>query len=199
MTFIAFSLLSIGLVGQNNNASQFSYSLSYIPPSLRTSDGETSFLPKNINLEANVQYKPFDRFSFSSGIAYIRYCDLQDLAPTSVTIEQDVSYMISSSAIRIPLQFNYHFIKAPQKIDSYLKAVYTNGFSFSQVHEYENDVETDNYSQNNYHPSAGLGIGGIFLKNKPVGIILEGTIEKYLRWDTFNMATFYSIKIGVVI
>ena len=163
-TFIAFSLLSIGLLGQDNNSSQFSYSLSYIPPSLRTSDGETSFLPKNINLEANVQYKPFDRFSFSSGIGYIRYSELQDLVPTSTTIEQGVSYKIASSALRIPVQFNYHFTKDPQKIDSYLKAVYTNGFNFSQVYEYENDVEIDNYSQNNYHPSIGLGIGGVFFK-----------------------------------
>ena len=187
-----FLLFSLGLLGQENKPSAFSYSLSYIPPSLRSSDGETSFVPKNINLEANVQYKPFDRISFSSGIGYLRYCELLDPIPTSSTIEQGISYKLSSSALRIPAQFNFHFTKAPKRTDSYIKAVYTNGFTFTQVYEYENDVETDNYTQNNYHPSIGLGVGGIFFKNKPVGIILEGTIEKYLRWDTFNKATFYS-------
>lgn len=54
-------------------------------------------------------------------------------------------------------------------------------------------------SDNLYRPSVGLGIGGIFLKNKPVGLIVEGTIEKTLRWETFSNATYYSLKIGIVL
>jgi len=50
-----------------------------------------------------------------------------------------------------------------------------------------------------YNPSVGLGIGGIFLKNKPVGLIVEGTIEKRLRYPQINSGTWYSLKIGVVL
>jgi hypothetical protein len=103
------------------------------------------------------------------------------------------------SGIRVPLQFNVHFSKAPLKTDGYLKAVYTNGLTFDKMVQYENDEATGTRRMSFYDPSIGIGIGSIFLKNKPVGIIVEGLIEKYLRFDSFKDATWYSIKIGVII
>ena len=85
------------------------------------------------------------------------------------------------------------------KTDYYLKAVYTNGLAIYKTIYYENDVATGTSRTSGYNPSLGIGIGSIFLKNKPVGIIVEGMIEKYLRFDSFNEATWYSKKIGVVI
>ncbi len=72
--------------------------------------------------------------------------------------------------------------------------------SFTKFRSFENDELTSKRKSNYiYEPSVGIGIGSIFLKNKPVGMLLEGTIEKTLRWETFSKSTFYSLKIGIVL
>jgi hypothetical protein len=176
-----------------------SYSLSYIPPSLISSYGEFEFVPIFLNVEANIHYKPFDFISFTSGLGYNRIGESIHLSYSSSTIQQSNYEELFVSGIRLPLQFNLHFTKAPLKTDSYLKAVYTNGLSFHKTIQYENGVATGSHHLSYYYPSIGIGIGSIFLKNKPVGLILEGMIEKHLRFDSFKEATWYSMKIGVII
>jgi hypothetical protein len=195
-------LFSIGLFGQETKPSAFSYSLSYITPYLISSDFlECEFAPIYMNVEANIHYKPFDRISFSSGLGYFTETETYGYinwgAPPDAP---DYNHTATESNFRIPIQFNYHWWKSPDYPDWYFKAVYTNAILFSMSRSFENDElirkrKSDNY----YNPSVGLGIGGIFLKNKPVGLIVEGTIEKTLRWETFSKSTFYSLKIGIVL
>jgi hypothetical protein len=192
-------LFSITLVGQDNKPSAFSYSLSYIPPSLLSSDGEFEFVPIYLNVEANIHYKPFDFISFTSGLGYYKDSEPLPLVYNSSSTEHSNYQDLHSSGLRLPLQLNIHFTKAPLKTDSYFKVVYTNGFIIHKIISYENDVATGTKYNSAYFPSVGLGLGGIFLKNKPVGIIVEGTIEKYFRYDLFKDATWYSLKIGVII
>lgn len=192
-------LLSIGLFGQETKSDVLSYSLSYIPPHLISSNGEFDFVPIYLNFEANIHYKPFDFISFTSGLGYYKDGEPIYINYSSSTFDNSNYQELHVSGIRLPLQLNFHITKAPMKTDSYLKAVYTNGFTFHKTILYENDVATGNRHTNYYDPSVGIGIGGIFLKNKPVGIIVEGTIEKYLRFDDFTEYTFYSLKIGVII
>ena len=194
-----FLIISIGLIGQEKKSSVLSYSLSYIPPSIISGDGGFEFVPIYLNVEANIHYKPFDFISFTSGLGYYKDAESIFLIYSSSTIEQSDYQELFVSGIRLPLQLNFHFTKEPMKTDSYLKAVYTNGFTFHKNIQYENDVATGTRHTSFYDPSIGIGIGSIFLKNKPVGIILEGLIEKYLRYDSFKDATWYSIKIGVII
>ena len=137
--------------------------------------------------------------SFTSGLGYLREQEKMPGIQYSSQIDQNSYYNIGMSVIRIPMQINLHLIKVPTKTDTYLKVVYTNGIWFFKTTQYENDEITSIEKTNSYYPSIGIGIGSIFLKHKKVGIIVEGTIEKYLRYDTFNDATWYSLKIGVVI
>jgi hypothetical protein len=186
-------LLSVSLFGQDTKSDVLSYSLSYIPPSLTSWRGEFEFAPTYINFEANIHYKPFDRISFSSGLGY---------STTTETYqawfnEPDNYHTLTETNFRIPIQFNYHITKSPDKSDWYLKAVYTNGFFFYKVRSFGNGVLQVN--NRFYEPSAGIGLGSIFLKNKPVGIIVEGTISKHLSKYALKYETWYSLKIGVVL
>lgn len=199
LTFIAISMLSFGLFGQEKQTNHLSYSLSYIPPYLISYFDKTSFFVIPINFEANIHYKPFNRFSFTSGLGYFIMKDTQPVRSLPSEYDENKYIKISESSIRIPIQGNYHFLKSPNNTDWYLKAVYNNGIYFSKVREFENEELINKDKSYFYEPSVGLGIGSIFLKNKPVGIIVEGTIEKYLRHESFANSTWYSLKIGVVI
>lgn len=194
-----FIMLSISMQGQESNPNVLSYSLSYIPPSLASFEGEFSFVPIYINFEANIHYKPFELISFSSGLAFHKISESIFINYSSSSFERDDYLELFVSGIRLPLQLNLHFTKAPLKTDGYLKAVYTNGFGLHKTIQYEDNVATGTSHTNYYNPSIGIGLGSIFLKNKPMGIIVEGMIEKYLRFDSFKDATWYSLKIGVVI
>ena len=194
----AFLLMSIGLIGQEKNSSLLSYSLSYIQPTLISSQGEFEYVPILLNVEANVHYKPFNFISFTSGLGYNKDSESIFLNYSSSTLEQGNYQELFVSQIRLPLQLNIHLTEAPIKTDSYLKVVYNNGITFHKTIQYVNDETTGTRHLSFYYPSIGMGIGSIFLKNKPVGIILEGLIEKYLRYDSFKEATWYSIKIGVI-
>jgi hypothetical protein len=201
---ITILLVSTGLSGQDTKSDVLSYSLSYIPPSLHSWRGEFKFAPIYINFEANIHYKPFDRISFSSGLGYstktetifIDWGALVD-EPDSFLILPDSYHIVTVTNFRIPIQFNYHITKSPDKSDWYLKAVYTNGFFFYKVRSFGNGVLQVN--NRFYEPSAGIGLGSIFLKNKPVGIIVEGTISKHLNKYALKYETWYSLKIGVII
>ena len=195
----AFLTVSIGLSGQEKKSSLLSYSLSYIQPTLISSQGEFEFVPIYLNVEANIHYKPFDFISFSSGLGYHKVSGSTYISYSSSSIEQSNYQELFVSGIRLPLQLNLHFIKAPMKTDFYLKAVYTNGLGFYKTIRYESDEATGTSCTSFYDPSLGIGIGSKFLKNKRVGLIVEGMIEKYLRFDSFNEATWYSLKIGVII
>jgi len=195
-------LLSSGLFGQDTKSDVLSYSLSYITPYLISSDFlECEFAPIYMNVEANIHYKPLDRISFSSGLGYFTETETIHFCPcSSPPSDIDYEHTVTESNFRIPIQFNYHWWKSPDYPDWYFKAVYTNAILFSTSRSFENDElirkrKSDNY----YNPSVGLGIGGIFLKNKPVGLIVEGTIEKHLRYPQVNGGTWYSLKIGVVL
>ena len=194
-----FLLFSIGLFGQENKPTALQYSLSYIPPSFASSEGEFFFVPFYLNFEANINYKPFEVISFTSGLGYLRDQEKIPGIQYSSQIDQNSYYNVGLSVIRIPMQINLHLIKVPTKTDTYLKVVYTNGVWFFKTTQYENDEITSIEKTNSYYPSIGIGIGSIFLKHKQVGIIVEGVIEKYLRFESFNDATWYSIKIGVTI
>ena len=194
-----FLLFSIGLFGQENKPNVLSYSLSYIPPSFASSEGEFFFVPIYLNFEANINYKPFEVISFTSGLGYLKEQEKMPGIQYSSQIDQNSYYNMGLSVIRIPMQINLHLIKVPTKTDTYLKVVYTNGIWFFKTTQYENDEITSIEKTNSYYPSIGIGIGSIFLKHKQVGIIVEGVIEKYLRYDSFNDATWYSLKIGIVI
>ena len=196
----AIVLLSIGLFGQDTKSDVLSYSLSYITPYLISSDADFEFEPIYINFEANIHYKPFDRISFSSGLGYFIETETYGFINWGEPRDDDDYYTSTETNFRIPIQFNYHWWKSPDYPDWYFKAVYTNAILFSTSRSFENDElirkrKSDNY----YDPSVGLGIGGIFLKNKPVGLIVEGTIEKTFRRETFSDATYYSLKIGIVL
>jgi len=199
LTVIALTMLSIGLFGQDDKPRDISYSFSYLPPSLFISDGEFGWLPIYANFEANVHYKPFEVISFSSGLGYFRVTEEVPTYYIETMIEYNRSYRAAESILRIPLQANYHLVKAPKKTDSYIKVVYTNGFGFAKDIKYEDDGTTTTTRSTTYFPSLGLGVGAVFLKHKKVGILLEGTFEKYLRFGDFANSTFFSLKIGVVI
>jgi hypothetical protein len=199
LTFIVFSLLSIGLNAQENKSNQLSYSFSYITPYLFLGEGDIEFIPTWLNFEANIHYKPFDVISFTSGIFFLRDTETVPSSYIETMIENNRSYRAAESLLRIPLQVNYHLVKAPEKTDSYIKAVYTNGFGFAKDIKYESDGTTTTSRSTSYLPSVGLGIGAIFLKHKKVGILLEGTFEKFLRFGDFTEKTLFSLKIGVII
>jgi len=195
-------LLSMGMFGQHTKSDVLSFSLSYITPYLISSDFlECEFAPIYMNVEANIHYKPFDRISFSSGLGYFIKTETYRFIYWGAPPDRPDYYHTSTETnFRIPIQFNYHWWKSPDYPDWYFKAVYTNAILFSISRSFENDELIRKRKSNNfYDPSVGLGIGGIFLKNKPVGLIVEGTIEKTLRWETFCEATYYSLKIGIVL
>ena len=195
-------MLSDSLSGQDTKSDVLAYSFSYITPYLISSNFlECEFAPVYLNVEANIHYKPFDRISFSSGFGYSTETETyRFLYWGEPEVEPDYYRTVTESNFRIPIQFNYHISKSIDKSDWYLKAVYTNGIFFNMSRSFENDILIRKRKSNNfYNPSVGLGIGSIFLKDKPVGILLEGTIEKTLRWETFNEATYYSMKIGILL
>ena len=195
-------LLSVGLFGQDTKSDVLAYSFSYITPYLISSDFlECEYAPVYLNVEANIHYKPFDRISFSSGFGYFTESETYRFINwREPEVESDYYHTATETNFRIPIQFNYHWWKSPDYPDWYFKAVYTNAILFSMSRSFENDELIRKRKSNNfYDPSVGLGIGGIFLKNKPVGLIVEGTIEKTLRWESFSYATYYSLKIGIVL
>ena len=189
------------MFGQDTKTDVLAYSFSYITPYLIYSDFlECEYAPVYLNVEANIHYKPFERISFSSGLGYHKDSETsRPLKWGEAEMELDNYYTVTESNFRIPIQFNYHISKSIDKSDWYLKAVYTNGIVFNMSRSYENDILIrKRKSKNHYNPSVGLGMGCILLKDKPVGILLEGTIEKTLRWETFNEVTYYSMKIGIL-
>lgn len=193
------AIFSISLFGQEDNSKDFSYSFSYIPPYLFLSQGDFGFLPAYANFEANIHYKPFDRVSLSSGLGYFRIYDELPEYYIETMIEYGRSHQESVSNFRVPLQANYHIVKSPNKTDCYIKGVFTNEIFTDKLVKYETDGTTSTSRSASYYPSIGLGMGAIFRKHKDVGILLEGTIEKFLRSGNFKNSTFLVFKIGVVI
>ena len=196
-----FILLSMGMFGQDTKSDLLSFSLSYITPYLIYSDFlECEFAPIYMNVEANIHYKPFKRISFSSGLGYFIETETYRYINWGEPRDDDDYHTLTETNFRIPIQFNYHWWKSPDYPDWYFKAVYTNAILFSMSRSFENDELIRKRKSNSfYDPSVGLGIGGIFLKNKPVGLIVEGTIEKRLRYPQVNSGTLYSLKIGIVL
>ena len=89
--------------------------------------------------------------------------------------------------------------KSPVKTDTYVKTVYNNALILQRVIEYENDVRIGKDFNSGYYPTIGIGLGAILLKQKSVGILLEATIEKNLRFGGIKNSTWYSIKMGIVL
>jgi len=191
----------MGMFGQDTKSDVLSFSLSYITPYLIYSDFlECEYAPVYLNVEANIHYKPFDRISFSSGLGYFIETETYGYINWGEPRDDDDYHKSTETNFRIPIQFNYHWWKSPDYPDWYFKAVYTNAILFSMSRSFENDELIRKRKSNSlYNPSVGLGIGVIFLKNKPVGLIVEGTIEKHLRYPQVNSGTWYSLKIGVVL
>ncbi len=196
-------LFSISLFGQENKPNQLSYSFSYLPPYLTSYEGEFSFKTIPINFEANIHYKSRARISYTTGLGY---CIKAENHYVGWTTPDDYYFRSIVSNIRLPIQVNYHIIKSPEKTDCYLKAVFTNVVFSKKVLKFHNYEQTNKRKSYSYIPSIGVGIGSIFLKNKPVGLVVEGTLEKYLTSDSYINYLFplentiwYSLKIGVVI
>jgi len=199
-----FLLLSMGMFGQDTKSDILTYSFSYIPPYLTSYNGEFSFRTIPINFEANIHYKPGDRISFTTGLGY---CIKAESHYVNWTTPDEYFFEETVSNIRLPIQFNYHIIKSPDKTDCYLKAVFTNGVFSRKVRKFHNYEQTDKRKSYSYIPSAGVGIGSIFFKNRTVGLIVEGTVEKYITSDSYvnrifsplKNSTWYSLKIGIVV
>ena len=138
----AFLIVSIELCGQEKKSSLLSYSLSYIQPTLISSQGEFEIVPIYLNVEANIHSKPFDFISFSSGLGYNKVSGSTHINYSSSTIERSNYQELFVSGIRLPFQINLHFTEAPVKTDYYLKAVYTNELTLYKTVHYENDVAT---------------------------------------------------------
>ena len=139
---------------------------------------------------------PFDLISFSSGLGYLIAQEIQTPHPLDESIDFN---KVSMSIYRVPLQFNYHIFESLVNTDCYLKAVFTNGILVDKIRQYGNDELINKDKVYLYIPSIGIGIGSRFLKDKSLGIILEGMVEKHLRENSFKVSTWYSIKIGLVI
>ncbi|MEN8250981.1 MAG: hypothetical protein ABFS32_18760 [Bacteroidota bacterium] len=199
LAIIAFVMLSIGLFSQEQKSSPLSYSLSYLPPYLISSEGDFSFFPIYTNFEANIHYKPFDLISFSSGLGFFRYSEEIPSYYIEKLIEYSRSYSEAMSSFRIPLQANYHFVRNPKRNDSYVKATFINRCWIEKVISYESDGIKATSRSVSYLPSVGLGIGAIFFKEKSIGLLLEGTVEKFLRFHSFTNSTMYSLKVGILI
>jgi hypothetical protein len=198
-TIIAFLLLTFHIFSQEKRPNDISLSLSYIPPIAVSSNWEFSLFPVFANVEANIHYKPFNFISFSSGLGYFVAQETYAAPPLPSSSEAYTVSKVRSSLFRIPLQVNYHIQSAPEKTDCYFKVVYTNGILVSKIRRYDNEEFLSGDRSYSYEPSVGIGIGSVFFKRKSVGMILEGTIEKLLRHDSYKDATLYSLKIGIVI
>jgi len=87
-----------------------------------------------------------------------------------------------------------------------LKAVFTNGIFSQTSRKFENYEQVNKDTEYSYEPSVGIGIGGMFFRNIPVGVLVEAMIEKYFPDVTFKdnffyplyHSTCYSLKIGVI-
>jgi hypothetical protein len=203
--WLVFTLLqlSVGLFGQDTKSKMLSYTFSFIPTYLTSYHGEFSFRTIPINFEANIHYKPGNRISYTTGIGYFRKAEDHFVVWTT---PNEYFYEETVSNIRFPIQFNYHIIKSPKKTDCYLKAEFTNGIFSRRIEKYERYEQVNDETRISYQPSVGIGIGNLFLRHKRVGIILEGTIEKYLRSESsinstgypIYETTWYSMKVGIV-
>ena len=201
---LTFLLLSMSMFGQDTKSEILSYSFSFLPPYLISYNGEFSFRTIPINLEANIHYKPGSRISYTTGLGY---CIKAENHYVGWTTPDDYYFRSTVSNIRLPIQVNYHITKSPQKTDCYLKAVFTSGIFSEKVGKFHNYEQFNKRRSFSYIPSIGIGIGSIFFKNKSVGLLLEGTVEKYLTSDPYinrifsplKDATWYFLKIGVVI
>jgi hypothetical protein len=99
----------------------------------------------------------------------------------------------------LPLQTNFHFKRNPGKTDSFAKLVFNNILFLDKVAYFENDIATSEEKSISYIPAIGFGVGTRLRRDKPLGILLEGVVEKHLRFDGYSDGIWCSAKVGIII
>jgi len=100
--------------------------------------------------------------------------------------------------LRIPVQVHYHFSQDKGKTDTYIKTVFRNEFTFSEMNYYDVGELVNSRSNSWYSSSIGLGIGSILRAEKTIGILVEGSLGTPLdKYDFFEMYIL-KMKLGLV-
>lgn len=197
---IFLSVISLPIFAQNNGADRLSFSISWTPEYWGPNDGEfrlDAVLP--LNFESLIHYKPFRRLSFSTGLGFQRNV-LSGLSwPENSVIDVNRSYKWVFNEFRIPVQVNFHLSENKENVDTYLKAEYTNEFTFSKSIHYEYDIITSTRTNSWYSSSIGLGAGSILRANKSIGILIEGSLGTVLDSDVLFQIYIITLKLGVVL
>ena len=193
-------MLSVNIFAQNNDVDKLSFSISWTPEYWGPNDGKfrlDAVLP--LNFESLIHYKPFGRLSFSTGLGFQRFVMSGLSWPTNSVIDVNRSYKWVFNEFRVPVQANFHFSENITNVDSYLKAEYTNEFTFSKSTYYESDIISSQRSNSWYSSSIGLGFGSIFRANKSIGILIEGSLGTVLDRDVLFQMYIFKLKFGIVL
>ena len=197
---IFLCMLSVNAFAQNGEIDKLSFSISWTPEYWGPNDGEfrlDAVLP--LNFESLIHYKPFRRLSFSTGLGFQRFV-MDGLSwPENSVIDVNRSYKWVVNEFRVPVQVNFHFSENITNVDSYLKAEYTNEFTFSKSTYYEYDIISKTRSSSWYSSSIGLGVGSIFRANKSIGILIEGSLGTILDKDILFQMYIITLKLGIVL
>lgn len=197
---IFLSLLSFNVLAQNCEINRLSFSISWTPEYWGPNDGKLRLDAINpITFESLVNYRPFSKVSFSSGVGYERHVsEMQSWIELSV-IDLDKSYRWVINEIRIPVQAHYHFSEGVGKTDTYIKAEFRNKFSFSEMNYYDLGELVNSRSNSWYSSSIGLGVGSILRANKSIGILIEGSLGTILDKDILFQMYIVKLKLGIVL
>ena len=193
------SVLTINLLAQEKEIDRFSFTIAWTPAYYGPNNGDfriDAILP--FSFESLIYFKPWKKFSFSSGFGYWRHDWTMNSWWWLSTIDAGKSQRDIYNTIQIPLQIHYYLFKSTKNADVYFKTAFINEFMFSKTIYYEYDIIDHTDSDRFYTPSIALGIGSMFRKNKAVGILIEGSMGTYLDLDLFEMYIL-RIKFGVVL
>ena len=198
--FMFLCVLSVNVFAQNNEADRLSFLISWTPEYWGPNDGKLRFdaiLP--VNFESLIRYKPFRRLSFSTGLGFQRFVMSGLSWPEYSVIDVNRSYKWIFKEFRIPVQANFHLSESKANVDTYLKAEYTNEFTFSKSTYYEYDIISSTRTNSWYSSSIGLGVGSIFRANKSIGILIEGSLGTVLDKDVLFQVYIITLKLGIVL
>ena len=196
---IFISVLTLNVFAQKEEVDRLSFSVSWTPEYWGPNDGELRLdAISPLNFESLVHYKPFRRLSFSTGLGFQRNVMSGLSWPTNSVIDVDKSYKWVIIEFRVPVQAYFHFSENITNIDTYLKAEFTNEFTFSKLTYYESDIISSKRSNSWYSSSIGLGVGSILRANKSIGILIEGSLGTVLDKDVLFQLYIFKLKLGIV-
>ncbi len=191
-------VLSTNLFAQDEGVDRFSFSISWTPALYVASIDDfvmDDVLP--LNFETLIHYKPYPKLSFSSGIGYQRYVSTGLSWIYLSHIDTNKSYRWVDNNFRVPINAKYKIFESSANADSYVKAEFINEWMFFKTIQYENEIISSTQSNSWYSPLVGFGIGSMIRKNKPIGILIEGSLETYVREEFFGMH-ICKMKFGIV-